>query len=99
MELQNFTAEPKHEAIVFGRRLTGQIKVGYSDEIGLGNATGSAGADSSPRASLFTIRPFSVAFCPFYGVTPTGAINDGITVEPLARPGLFLASHIIGGAR
>ena len=22
MELQNFTAEPKHEAIVFGRRLT-----------------------------------------------------------------------------
>ena len=23
MELQNFTAEPKHEAIVFGRRLSG----------------------------------------------------------------------------
>ena len=50
--------------------LTGQIKVGYSDEIGLGNATGSAGADSSPRASLFTIRPLSVVYCPFYGVTP-----------------------------
>ncbi len=26
-------------------------------------------------------------------------INDGITVEPLTRSGLFLASHIVGGAR
>ncbi len=26
-------------------------------------------------------------------------INDGITVEPLTRQGLFLASHVIGGAR
>ena len=28
MELQNFTAEPKHEAIVFGRRLADAAKKG-----------------------------------------------------------------------
>src|ERR1700690_2648345 len=28
MELQNFTAEPKHEAIVFGRRLSRRVDIG-----------------------------------------------------------------------